>query len=424
MGSTSTIVDDGDAELCCSDDILKEILFRLPLKSVFRSKCVSKRWNHLISDPCFASTYASLRGTSALHLGFFVTPTMTVSSVTSGRPKWAFLPTLQKEKEEGEAANIINSLESSQANLDGYFICSSNGLFLICSRPPITTYYIHNPLTRESYKLPPSPLIQQQSLVRPFMSLVVTTTVDNDNVYKVVRAGIDRGINGSIVIEIFSSMTGEWRQSTVTVTDETYDYFLRPMIMKTTVIRGSIYWMSDYWMSDYYSSILVYDPYKKDEHIEMIKNPLADSRFDIVLGESTDGLLQMARLNVSCTLIDVWVYSREYRNPYYDGWSLRRKLQLSLKPSLSRYLQNIDFRSNIRCLRLVAFHPHNPEAVFINFNGVIFQCYFKPSSIDARIEAVQFRDDVAEYSNCLQPYFLPLWPISPLPLLELKIDSP
>ncbi|GKB12301.1 F-box domain containing protein [Tanacetum coccineum] len=41
------------AEVCMPDETLDNILARLPGKSLLRSRCVSKHWNRLISDPCF-----------------------------------------------------------------------------------------------------------------------------------------------------------------------------------------------------------------------------------------------------------------------------------------------------------------------------------------------------------------------------------
>ncbi|OEL19199.1 hypothetical protein BAE44_0019782 [Dichanthelium oligosanthes] len=41
----------GSAVAGLYDDLLVEILSRLPVKDLRRSKCVSKPWRHLISDP-------------------------------------------------------------------------------------------------------------------------------------------------------------------------------------------------------------------------------------------------------------------------------------------------------------------------------------------------------------------------------------
>lgn len=46
--------------VAANQDLLTEILFRLPVKSVLKSKCVSKTWLSLISDPQFAVKHTRL----------------------------------------------------------------------------------------------------------------------------------------------------------------------------------------------------------------------------------------------------------------------------------------------------------------------------------------------------------------------------
>ncbi|XP_076939411.1 putative F-box protein At3g16210 [Bidens hawaiensis] len=41
------------ADACLPEDIIHEILIRMPTKPLVRLKCVSKHWNRLISDPYF-----------------------------------------------------------------------------------------------------------------------------------------------------------------------------------------------------------------------------------------------------------------------------------------------------------------------------------------------------------------------------------
>ncbi|KAL2518889.1 F-box domain-containing protein [Abeliophyllum distichum] len=43
------------------EDVLLEILLRLPPKSVFKFRCVSKRWNQIINDSFFLNSYAKQR---------------------------------------------------------------------------------------------------------------------------------------------------------------------------------------------------------------------------------------------------------------------------------------------------------------------------------------------------------------------------
>ncbi|KNA12543.1 hypothetical protein SOVF_124950 [Spinacia oleracea] len=46
------------------DDIIAQILIRLPVKSIHRFKCVSKVWNSIIKNGRFVSSYISLHGPS------------------------------------------------------------------------------------------------------------------------------------------------------------------------------------------------------------------------------------------------------------------------------------------------------------------------------------------------------------------------
>lgn len=56
-------------ELFMSDDLILEIVIRLPVKAIYRSNCVCKRWEYLISsDPLFARRMKSL---PPLMSGFF-----------------------------------------------------------------------------------------------------------------------------------------------------------------------------------------------------------------------------------------------------------------------------------------------------------------------------------------------------------------
>ncbi|KAL3514190.1 hypothetical protein ACH5RR_026907 [Cinchona calisaya] len=43
------------------EEMINQILFRCPYKSIFRFKCVSKTWNRNLSDPLFGKAYVSLR---------------------------------------------------------------------------------------------------------------------------------------------------------------------------------------------------------------------------------------------------------------------------------------------------------------------------------------------------------------------------
>ncbi|KAL9332938.1 hypothetical protein Peur_073077 [Populus x canadensis] len=51
--TTYFVIDDSEIP----DGVLMEILLRLPLKSIFKFKCVSKRWLSVISDPYLVTSF-------------------------------------------------------------------------------------------------------------------------------------------------------------------------------------------------------------------------------------------------------------------------------------------------------------------------------------------------------------------------------
>ncbi|KAJ4970500.1 hypothetical protein NE237_003599 [Protea cynaroides] len=390
----------------CTDEILTEILIRLPLKPVLRCKCVSKRWFHLISDPCFRTSYlshGSRRRYRRRLIGFFKTPTdfdtyvwKFLPKVTTTCPKIEEEPSQQvildsetNKFEEGEE-DIISSLESSQGILKslGYFMCYSNGLFL-CSNIK-NMYYIYNPISKEYYRLPHPPKKQvNHNWKRPILGLVVAA--DYDKVcsgqlqfrYKVVRAEASRSSMDTrdlIEIETFFSDTGEWTESKVAVTVETYNHFSYSRLY-ASVIRGVIHWMN------HRSIIFVYDPNSCGEkHIQKIDPPAGNYVRPSIIGESSDGLLQLVALDETHNFIDVWVYLDSV-NKEGREWSLRRKMVqvFPVPPSIGR--------NSFNPVSLVALHPDNPEAVFINLTGYIYLYHLDTTP---RLEAIQYRANISK----------------------------
>ncbi|XP_042479809.1 F-box protein At5g03970-like [Macadamia integrifolia] len=408
-----------------SDDILMEILICLPLKSVIRCKCISKRWNHLISQPCFRICYYDrIRRSSIRHLplGFFQTPSFEIlPGAKIPLLKFSATPPSPQAKEEEETEGVdTKSLESSQQilNLLGNIICSSNGLFLCSHNNPRRTHYIFNPLTKECYRLPPLPRKQRQSI----MGFVVDSTslLSSSIRYKVVSADIGTDSHGhTIGMETFSSETCKWRQSTVSIIGS-----YRPFCWYTSTsstIGGGIHWM------DYeFNNIGVYHPFKEDDELEMIKPPHSLSFIPCLLGESTDGLLQLAAFDYFGTFIKVWIFysNKEKENQH---WSMIHEVKVN---SIQR---NFDSQFNIPYLIPLAFHPHNPEALFVACSGYIFLFHLNATTTPS-LEKVQYIHNycgsndgyygeiVAQFR--LHPYFLPLWPISPHPPTVTKNKGP
>jgi len=133
------------------DDLVVDILARLPAKSLCRFKCVSRRWRALISDRCSSAQTLS---------GFFF---------TSRGPAWRFtgLPSSSVTPPPGGAGGLppvvdaaLSFLPPSCVEREIEMLDSCNGLLLLlCSdecpcRPPPAFYVVCNPATGEWVALP------------------------------------------------------------------------------------------------------------------------------------------------------------------------------------------------------------------------------------------------------------------------------
>lgn len=163
-----------------SDDLLTEILTRIPLKPLFRFNCVSKAWYGLISDNYLRSKLPLI--TSAVYYGY--------NSNLTGEPRYA----LTSE----------NGLQD--CNLDFFpfhhnssIIDSCNGLLLYYSSFP-STFYVVNPSTKRWLALP-------EPMKRSQLSILTFDPCHSPN-YKVIC--FTRWLEQGSEIEVFSSETGRW----------------------------------------------------------------------------------------------------------------------------------------------------------------------------------------------------------------------
>lgn len=381
-----------------SDDILCEILLRLPEKFVFKLILVSKKWLHLICSNSFRSSYHSRWRENVHLLGFFVCNFLYLGRPRDGfrRPPWEpALPLLStcKEGDDLKFSGILKQL--------GYFIDSSNGL-LLCGRHPMT-YYVWNPITKQPYQLP-----QPQQFYRSLcMAFIIEDSHDDAICYKVIRAKcVCKPVDvNTVSIETFSSKTSTWKQSTLTCSSS---FALCPRTV-ATVIKGVVHWFAAQ------RNLAIYDPYLGLRRICLIKLPAGELSYDYeesVLGESSDGLLQYGQ---SSTLgIEIWVLEKEqssnssiYKSTHSgERWILRHKLNFR-----AMWKQNPTFTEHSKESQILSFLPRNSESVFIRSGSNIFLYDFESK----RLEVVHYQgrgSSISWDSSKIVPYFRPTWPCS------------
>ncbi|XP_039156295.1 F-box/kelch-repeat protein At3g23880-like [Eucalyptus grandis] len=157
-----------------TEDILIEILLRLPAKSLMRFKCVGKRWRSLISNPGFAKSH--LQRLMARDL----IPSQRIFKTSP-------FESIDYELHDGGiggdddlAVVKVHELRIGDPYWEPELVGSCHGL--VCLLVP-GRFFLYNPTTKESRNFPCSDLVQQDALVNGF------GYDPRSDDYKIVQAG-------------------------------------------------------------------------------------------------------------------------------------------------------------------------------------------------------------------------------------------
>ncbi|XP_030444930.2 F-box/kelch-repeat protein At3g06240 [Syzygium oleosum] len=177
-----------------TEDIIIDILSRLPVKSLMRFKCVSKRWWSLISDQHFVK----------LHLQRLILENMTPSQkIIRSNP----LQTIDYEALDNDEVNDHVVVESHDLGRDEPWGLAGSCHGLV-SLAVDDGFLVYNPTTKESRKLPGSNLVAEHEF---FHGFGYNSATDD---YKIVHGAFFTANDGSkeCGLEIFSLRSGSWRR--------------------------------------------------------------------------------------------------------------------------------------------------------------------------------------------------------------------
>ncbi|KAJ6349287.1 hypothetical protein OIU77_006804 [Salix suchowensis] len=399
---TRSCIYDANAALS-SDDILCEILLRVPPETVFKLIIVSKRWLHFICSPVFCQHYLKRWPLAFRMLGFFVCNNLYLGRGQNGvrRPRTEpAMPLLStcKEGDDLKFSKILNQF--------GYFIDSSNGL-LLCGRHP-KRYFVWNPITKQHYKIP-KPRVYFEDLCMAFLAEDHPSV---DMCYKVIRAKCDFSANEemkTVPIETFNSKTSTWNFSTLSCA---------PTLSLcswsvATVVKGVVHWYAAQ------RNLAVYDPQSGERHLSSIKLPGSIDFEEHVLGESFDGRLQYGW---SCKAgLEIWVLEKEEAGHatspsdggYPDkGWKLRYRL--NFKTMWKKNPTSMTkFCTRDKETQILSFLHRNSRSVCIRSGPDIFIVHL----LNQKVEVVLYNGRGSSISwdfSRVAPYFRPDWPHSSL----------
>ncbi|KAM0992340.1 hypothetical protein ACFX13_010771 [Malus domestica] len=353
----------------CDDDILHEILLRLPEKSVFSLILVSKRWLRVICSPSFRCDYHARWKVNYHLLGFFVCNHLYLGISKYGMRRPLTEPAIHflSACEEGD-----NLMVSAPKQL-GYFLGTSNGLLLFGRHP--MTYTVWNPVSKQLCKLP-QPQQFYQSLCMAF--LTVEDDCFNDAVhYKVIRAKCNcRRESKTVSIETYSSISGTWKHFTLTCSST---FALRPW-REATVVNGILHWFATQ------GNLAIYDPRLGNRRINLLKLPegrISQDYDECVLGQSSDGLLQYGQSSTSG--MEIWVLEAGESSfssistgnvQSQKKWNLRYRLGFK-----AMWKQNPDHGKHSKEAKLMAFLHQNSEYIFIRAGWNIYFFHLKSQKL-------------------------------------------
>ncbi|KAD7117651.1 hypothetical protein E3N88_04919 [Mikania micrantha] len=195
-----------------NDDLLTQILLRLPVTSILRFKSVSKQWRWLLSHQCFTLAYDSLSISPGLFVRNIYVPFDGQNQSTPPFRTLDFYPDI----------NGIRIIQSC----NGLLLCCSDGGYERSRK-----YYVFNPTTKQFAVIPSVPGGQNVRKSIGFMGLAFHQT-DCPH-YKIVciHGPNTSSIDSLFRIQIYSSITGKWKISN--------NHIYAP---SHAVFRNAVYW--------------------------------------------------------------------------------------------------------------------------------------------------------------------------------------
>ncbi|XP_062002664.1 F-box/kelch-repeat protein At3g23880-like [Rosa rugosa] len=171
------------------EEIITQILYRLPLKQVIRFSCTSRRWRSIVSDPQFAKSYFkfAFERRTLSHRLLLSTPS-------------------HMESLDLQTSSFVD--DSSIRKLTCPFKQPGRTVFTLGS---CNGYYIWNPSTGLFLKLPnPGFALKENKTISCLHHCGFGYVSATDN-YKVVVAAPSE-VNPAMPIEVFSSKSSSWKR--------------------------------------------------------------------------------------------------------------------------------------------------------------------------------------------------------------------
>lgn len=395
-------------DLVC-DNIVEEILRRLPAKYLHRVRAVCRRYNDLVISPGFVARYWQ---SHAPHLcGVFLQTESLIRPwghfpdflAVSPRPSatesmfasdLGFLPHLLESELQvetmGDAKKIL-------------IVHSTAGLLLCCrGRNNVLQYYVCNPVSWQWVSLPELPW----SHYRQYGILSVTD--NGDGIIRCFQVFLfnhpmdwDK-TGGGLDLKVFSSVTGQWR-ATAMRSSHLNDHGHSPLFLGQS---GTAYYTT------HGAKDLVMAYNCAHASIRVIPSPdsVPESPRNRCIGERQGGSLRHAHIDSS--VFEVWDLRQETEN----GWTLVH--QVSVMELAQRNLEEATYsakceRSTVQGLinsyslfPLLGFHP-TQDIIYMDVGHYVAAYSMEQGTMRYESPRQCFHNDLFSYGHPAHPVVIP-----------------
>ncbi|XP_071693271.1 putative F-box protein At3g28280 [Rutidosis leptorrhynchoides] len=400
------------------DSLLLEILSRLPLKSIFKFKCVCKHWQTLISQPSFHRFYFnSINASSNLVSWRILYRYVYVSKFKD------VLDRFRPENYNSSKFSVLfmSSFEEQQQSDQFKVLGVSNGLVLCGLLGPLI-YYVCDPVTRQWVTLPrgrdTSPNRHPIFFGEGFVS-----KINEDGLltsYTVVRVELLNTATSYLNLETFSSDTGKW-----------IDYRL-PCVKPIALLKrgagpisfnGILHWFV------YEHGMVAFDPNNKEPKSCRII-PFPEDR-DVESEYKYDGLyrlcdecqgklrfFEVAPEACSFYCFSLWDMKDYEKGEWVNEFKVTRCDLTSSDPELKSWLMKATFLP-------LSFHPFNLDIVFLRCVELacIVSYSIQNKRLDVACKPIGVVDDLSW--RVVVPFMIPRWPTPvPIPPVPKKVVRP
>ncbi|KAK9928887.1 hypothetical protein M0R45_026004 [Rubus argutus] len=368
-------------------ELLVEILCRLPCnKFVVQCKCVAKSWCTLLSEPSFICRFLWIQSDKQIPI------TRTIIDV---------------DRQDLLTTDACARLRKSfSENPKARVLATWNDLVLCCKDvDDHRDYYICNPLTFQLVTLPPIPRCHSFHplgfICEPYSNYKEEESDDSDQQKeerKVIK--INSNYRCRVVrilppdnrketcfkfnIQVFSSETGEWRES-VAPCPQGFEYYFQSEVGYAS--NGMLYWNS-------YGDILGLGPF-------MINNATSTSsgigtngddivdhyQFHVIKFDQPPGMYRFAEVAIfgvyqGCLRLYDYDHSKEIPRLYV--WELKKEEleqmavdgggKLSLKHLTSYLLDPEMIHEDAAMVSYLGFDPNDLDIIYVDVDDTIYKC--------------------------------------------------